>query len=123
MEYIKRNELRNVCQTVFSDSPELFWNQLCKALYEIDSETAQKVSDAGYPETSVGAVDIAGVIGNMELQEDIFWIIDDYYKAMTDELNFLFEIIARECNPKLHIVLIGRNKFKNNRDEKIVARI
>ncbi len=123
MEYIKRNELRNVCQTVFSDSPELFWNQLCKALYEIDSETAQKVSDAGYPETSVGAVDIAGVIGNMELQEDIFWIIDDYYKAMTDELNFLFEIIARECNPKLHIVLIGRNKFKNNRDELIIKKL
>lgn len=123
VEYIKRNELRSVSQTVFNDSTELFWEQLCKSLFDIDLETAQRVSDAGYPETSVGAVNIAGLIGNIDLKEDIFWVIDDYYKVMNNEINFLFEIIARECNPKLHVVLIGRNRFKNNRDELIIKKL
>lgn len=122
MEYIKRNELSYVWQSVFNSSTELFWGQFCKSLSEIDEETAQKVMEIGYPSDPVKAVNIAGLIGTLQLKEDIFWVIDDYYKAMSDEMNFLFEIIAREANPHLHIALLGRKIFNNNRNELIIKK-
>lgn len=122
-EYFSRNEMHYRWQSVFNESPDLFWEQFCNILVEVNRESAAQVFDLGYPQTPVNAVNIAGIIGKIQLKDDFFWVIDDYYKTMSDELNLLFEIIARECNPKLHIILIGRLKFNNNRDELIIKKL
>jgi LuxR family maltose regulon positive regulatory protein len=123
MEFFELNRTDHLWQPVFNSSTELFWNQFCNNFSKVDEECSARIAEEGYPDDSLKIVNIAEIIGKTELEDDFFWIIDDYHRVMTPEMDMLFEIVARECNPKLHFILAGRRRFENNRDELIIKKL
>lgn len=123
-EYLKRIDADYMWQSVFDPSVELFWKKFCRSLSRIDEGIAERVRDSGYPSDSVKAVDLAEIIGQAQSSgKDIFWVIDDYHKVMNEKLDRLFEMIARENNVHLHIILLSRAKFTYKRDELIIKKL
>lgn len=115
--YLKGRTLPYVWQSAMDPSPDYFWRQFCRSFSQIDAEIAQELEAVGFPNDNVLACTAAHLMSNASIGQETLVIIDDYHLIFSRKMNRFFEVVARENIPRLHIVLIGRNRFDSGREE------
>ncbi len=109
--------------TVKADSLEMFWEHFCGALSSIDYDTANKMENSGFPSNDEEMVRRVSDIEKMERESDVVLVIDDYHRIKNRRVDNFMEMLAREGMEWLHIVVSGRKRFNNNREELIVKKL
>ena len=115
--YLKKSEYMYLWQSVMDPSREHFWKQFCNAISQLDVKAANDLEAAGFPYSTVMACEAVDIIREAGIEKEVVIVFDDYHKVFCPELNYFFEVFARENISHIHIVLVGRNRFENNRDE------
>lgn len=103
--------------SVLDSSQEYFWESFCRLFRQIDSDVADQLLAAGYPKDNVMAGMTINLMNNANYPGDVLFVIDDYHLVAGDTLNHFFELVARDNNPNIHFVMLGRSRFNQNREE------
>lgn len=95
-------------QTIYEDSPSIFWNGLCKLFSELDDCYSQSLVQLGVPNDSVLLKEALNIIGNINFPNKTVYVIDDYHLLHNQEIDKFIEFLVRNEIENFHIVIIGR---------------
>ncbi|MGI6205953.1 MAG: LuxR C-terminal-related transcriptional regulator [Anaerovoracaceae bacterium] len=118
LNYLRKSGILYAWQDLQTPDLDIVFRQFCRTISIIDEECSDKMKEL-YPVTShaENMNKVAEILSQLKLEKDVIVVIDNFQMISSEETCHFFEAIARMRIPNLHIVLIGRERFRTNREE------
>lgn len=97
-----------------------FWGGLCESVEIINKEIANSLEQMGFPSDIILKREMAKLIRKINFQTDVFLVIDDYHLVTSVEIDKLLTFLVYNMPEKLHLVIISRRNFLDNKNELIL---
>lgn len=117
MEYLKRSEQYYIWKNISGTDRNICWQQFCDAISMLDVHCAEKLKACGIPDNSAEAELCAEIIAGLHWDSPVIIVLDTMMERMSNSTQYMFEMVARKKIEHLHFVIIGRVRFRNNREE------
>lgn len=117
MEYLKNSEQFYIWKNISGRDCSVCWQQFCDAVSLIDESIAEKLRAGGVPENHAAAEKAAEMFGKVNREDPVIVVLDTILDRLQDSVAYFFEALARKNIENIHFVIIGRVRFRNNREE------
>lgn len=123
MNYLRNSGSLYVWQDIQTSNLETAFRQFRRTISGISSETADKILQISHEfyEENINIEESMSrcitLLREMAHKKPVTIVIDNFHMISSEQTCRFFEMAARERIHDLHFVLIGRGKFKKNREE------
>ncbi len=118
-EFFRKHQVRALWVPVLGASPDAFWRDFCRMIersFPLQERIAEALSRLGYPYDSVRAAEARHLLSDLNFSRKTALVIDDYHLLPDQGFGAFCELLAREGNSNLRIVLITRDSYAGNRN-------
>jgi ATP-dependent transcriptional regulator len=116
-KYFYESSMTVLWQTIYDGSIIDFWMGFCECIEAIDKEIANSLEAMGFPTDITLKRVMAKLIRKISFETDVFLVIDDYHFVNSEEVDKLLTFFIYNMPAKLHLVIISRRNFLDNKNE------
>lgn len=118
--YFYNNSEKVLWTTIYEGSVVDFWIGFCEGIENIDEEAGNSLKQMGFPVDIILKREMIKLIRNINFETNVFWIIDDYHFVTSMEVDELLTFLIYNIPKRLHLVIISRRNFLDNKNELIL---
>ena len=116
-KYLYESSMTVLWHAIYDGSIIDFWIGFCQCIENVDKEIANSLEQMGFPTDIALKREMAKLIRKINFETDVFLVIDDYHFVNSEEVDKLLTFFIYNMPKKLHMVIISRRNFLDNKNE------
>lgn len=115
--YLYNQSEKVLWTTIYDGSVVDFWMGFCEGIENIDEEVGNNLKQMGFPADIILKREMVKLIRKVNFETNVFWVIDDYHFVTSKEVDELITFLIYNIPKRLHLVIISRRNFLDNKNE------